>query len=42
MLQERQAQVIRMAAGNATPAYGSYDANSEKRSETPKTEVKAE
>ena len=39
MLQERQAQVIRMANGTTTPGYGQYD---EKRSETPKTEVKAE
>lgn len=41
MLQERQAQVIRMAAENATPGYGGY-ANSENRSEAPKMEVKAE
>ena len=41
MLQERQAQVMRMAAGNAAPGLGVY-ANSEQRSETPKTEVKAE
>lgn len=41
MLQERQAQVMRMAAGNAAPGLGGY-ANGEQRSETAKTEVKAE
>ena len=42
MLQERQAEVIRMAAGNATSGFSGYNANSEKKSETPKTEVQAE
>lgn len=42
MLQERQAQAIRMANGSANPGYGQYDGTGEKRSETPKTEVKAE
>ena len=42
MLADRQAQAIRMASASATPGYGGYENTSEKRSETPKTEVKAE